>query len=138
LLQCLYGQLEGSAEAASKCSRILFFEGSQPCFVEGRGSIFLDSMAESVGIVVHPRQKPRSGFVRFGAGGLTSFDPEADEFMRELPETAVRIIEFICLCMAARKERLVEPYSALGSVAPSLRILAATSSSLLTKEKPSL
>jgi hypothetical protein len=34
--------------------------------------------------------------------------------MRELPEAAIRIIEFICLCMAARKERLVEPYSAPG------------------------
>src|SRR5258708_26442961 len=74
----------------------LLFESSQPCFVEGRGSIFLDFMAESVGIVVHPRQKRRSGFVRFGAGGLTSFDPEADEFMRESPEAAVRIIQFIC------------------------------------------
>jgi hypothetical protein len=81
----------------------LLFEGSQPCSVESRGSIFLDFMAESVGIVVHPRQQRRNGFVWFGAGGLTSFDPEADEFMGELAEAAIRIIEFICFCMAARR-----------------------------------
>lgn len=34
--------------------------------------------------------------------------------MGELPEAAVRIITFICLCMPARKERLVEPYSPPG------------------------
>ncbi len=57
--------------------------------------------------------------------------------MRELPEAAIRIIEFISLCMAARKERLVEPYSAPDSVAPSIRIWAASSSSRVIKEKPS-
>jgi hypothetical protein len=71
-------------------------------------------MAESVGIVVHPRQQRRNGFVWFGAGGLTGFDPEADEFMGKLAEAAIRIIEFICFYAAACKERLGEPKSTAG------------------------
>jgi hypothetical protein len=81
------------------------FEGRrQSRFVKRRRGILLNSGVEGVRIVAHPREQRRSGLIRIGARGLPGFDPAADEIMGELPEAAIRAVEFIGLRMASRKE----------------------------------
>jgi hypothetical protein len=82
---------------------------SQGCFVNLSVLTRISpTLSAGVGIIVDPGKQPSSRLVRIDARGLPGFDPEADQILSELPETAARIVELIGLRMASGEERLIE------------------------------
>ncbi len=79
-----------------------------PGLVECLGGLLLNLIAEGVGVIVHPFQKPGGRLLRIGVGRLAGLDPAADQILGKLPEAAAGVVQFLGLLVAARKEGLAK------------------------------
>ena len=89
-----------------KAHKHLLRELLQSCLIECRRRSPFNFVAKRVRIIVHPAKQRGSRLARAGSGGLPGLDPAADYILRELPEAAARIINFVGLRMAPCKKGL--------------------------------
>src|SRR6266487_604127 len=83
-------------------------ESGEASLVERPGRVLLQFVGEAERVVIHPGQQARRRLVRRRPHGLAGLDPAAEQVGDERAQAPARIIDLVCLLVAAGHECLVE------------------------------